>query len=526
MNVLKPHLQTTVSTLLAAGKSHREISRVTHVDRKAISRLAQRISQDQSKAAGVTTGSSGQKPPPRPPAPSRQMSSACEPHRLFIQAQLRLHRNFTAIYQDLVDQFGFSASYNSVKRFAATLVEQDPQQFDRLEFAPGEEVQVDYGEGALTLVPGSARYRKPRLFVMTLRFSRRSFRRVVWKSSKEVWAQLHEQAWRYFGGCPQYCVLDNLKEGVIKPDLYEPQLNSLYAAVLAHYGVVADPARVRDPNRKGTVEQAIQHTQSTALKGKRYASIEQQNEFLEHWEKTWAAQRIHGSAKRQVEAMFQEERPHLRALPLQGFQYFTEATHTVWDDSCVRVDHSSYAARPALIGTRVLVRLFEHHLEIRDLRTQGLLRTHTRASTRGSVVLPDNERLFNPSRETRRILAKAKAIGPATDQLCQSLFDSEGRVGQRKLWGIVGLVKRYPRRLIEQACAMALHEGVRSYKQIMALTERLLAQALIDLDMPVQGELELTQNDPLIRAGEDYADLFNLGAQHSAALPPLKESAT
>ena len=42
-----------------------------------------------------------------------------------------------------MDQFGFSASYNSVKRFAATLVEQDPQQFDRLEFAPGEEVQVD-----------------------------------------------------------------------------------------------------------------------------------------------------------------------------------------------------------------------------------------------------------------------------------------------------------------------------------------------------------------------------------------------
>ena len=118
-----------------------------------------------------------------------------------------------------------------------------------------------------------------------------------------------------------------------------------------------------------------------------------------------------------------------------------------------------------------------------------------------ALAAADNERLFNPSRETTRILAKAKAIGPATGQLCQSLFDSEGRVGQRKLWGIVGLVKRYPRRLIEQACAMALHEGVRSYKQIMALTERLLAQALIDLDTPVQGELELTQNDPLIRAG-------------------------
>ena len=113
-----------------------------------------------------------------------------------------------------------------------------------------------------------------------------------------------------------YVVLDNLKEGVIKPDLYEPALNAVYAAVLAHYGVVADPARVRDPNRKGTVENAIQHTQSTALAGRRFESIDEQNAFLEHWETRWAAQRIHGSAKRQVEAMFQEERAALGPLPL------------------------------------------------------------------------------------------------------------------------------------------------------------------------------------------------------------------
>jgi transposase len=158
---------------------------------------------------------------------------------------------------------------------------------------------------------------------MTLRYSRRCFRRVVWKSSQETWARLHEEAWRYFGGYPSYVVLDNLKEGVIKPDLYEPELNPVYSAMLAHYGVVTDPARVRDPNRKGAVENAIQHTQSTALKGRRFESIEEQNVFLERWETKWAALRIHGSVRRQVEAMFQEERAHLKPLPLQGFQYFT-----------------------------------------------------------------------------------------------------------------------------------------------------------------------------------------------------------
>lgn len=519
MNVLKPHLQTTVFTLLAAGKSQHEISRVTEIDRKTIRRLNQSFVAEQAKSPGVATGSTSQIPPPRPPGPIRQSTSACEPYRDFIKAQLGLHRNFTAIYQDLVDHFGFGASYNSVKRFAGTLVEHDPAQFDRLEFAAGEEVQVDYGEGALTRCPGTDRYRRPRLFVMTLRYSRRSFRRVVWKSGQETWAKLHEQAWRYFGGTATYVVLDNLKEGVIKPDLYEPELNPVYAAVLAHYGVVADPARVRDPNRKGTVENAIQHTQSTALKGRRFESVEEQNEFLEHWEIKWAAQRIHGSTRRQVEAMFQEERAVLRPLPLQGFQYFTECKRTVYDDTCIRVDHSSYAARPAPIGSIVLVRLFEHHLEIRNLQTQALLRTHTLAARPGSVILPNDERPFNPSRETHRILAQAKAIGPSAEQLCQKLFDSEGRVIQRRLWGIVGLVRRYPRRLIDQACAIALRDGVRSYKQIQALTERLLKETLDAIDSPVQGELALTQSHPLIREGDDYADLFTLGAQQSAALP-------
>jgi transposase len=213
--------------------------------------------------------------------------SKCDPHRVFIDAQMRLGRNATAIYQDLVDLHGFDGAYNSVKRFCAQLRHREPEQFDRLSFAPGEEMQVDYGEGAPTRVPGTERWRKPRLFVATLRYSRSSFRRVVWKSGQQVWAELHERAFRYFGGSTRYVVLDNLKEGVLKPDLYEPALNPVYAATLAHYEVVADPALVRDPNRKGVVENAIGHTQATALKGRRFETLEEQNAFLEHWESKW-----------------------------------------------------------------------------------------------------------------------------------------------------------------------------------------------------------------------------------------------
>ena len=506
-NVLKPHLQTTIWTLLRAGVSQREIERVTGISRNTI-RGYREIFVRQNPAGASQPADRVQTAPPWPPTSEAGAISLCEPHRPFIDAQLRLKRNAMAIYQDLVDLHGFTGAYNSVKRFVVKLRRVEPTQYDRLSFLPGEEMQVDYGEGAPTRVPGSDRYRKPRLFVATLRYSRRCFRRVVWNSGQQTWARLHEQAWIYFGGSCRYVVLDNLKEGVIKPDLYEPELNPVYAATLKHYDVIADPARVRDPDRKGAVESAIGHTQATALKGRRFESIEDQNAFLEHWETKWAASRIHGSERRQVQAMFEEERPHLQPLPALGMQYFTESERTVCDDACVRVDHSSYAARPAAIGSKVLVRIFEHRIEIRELRTQLLLRTHAKAERPGSVILPREERIFNPSRETRFILGQAKAIGPQADRLCQLLFAIEGRVGQRKLWGIVGLAKQYPRRLIDSACQRAIEDGVHSYQHVKAITERLVAQALAAIDAPVQQDLPLTQTHALIRDTHEYGDLF------------------
>src|SRR5439155_14561406 len=41
------------------------------------------------------------------------------------------------------------------------------------------------------------------------------------------------------GGAPTLVILDNLREGVLAPDIYDPALNPLYRRVLAHYGVTA-----------------------------------------------------------------------------------------------------------------------------------------------------------------------------------------------------------------------------------------------------------------------------------------------
>ncbi len=530
MNVLKPDKKATIITLLKNGISQREISRKTKIHRKTVRRYANEsglfpanpdLDSKYPTEGKVATGPDciiSQNPPPWPPGISVSKEekraiplharSACEPHRGWIQDQVRLGRNAVAIYQDLVERFGFTNKYNSVKRFVRGLKKEDPKQFDRLEFLPGEEAQVDYGKGARTL-HSTGRYRKPRLFVMTLKYSRRSFRKVVWRSSKETWAKLHEQAFRYFGGCTQYVVLDNLKEGVIKPDIYEPELNAVYAAMLDHYEVVADPARVRDPNRKGTVENAIQHTQDTALKGRTFESIERQNEWLMHGEKRWAAQRIHGRTKRQVEEMFQEEKPYLKQLPLTSFRYFSQETRTVWDDGAIQVGKSYYSALPAPLYKKVIVRIYDTEIEIIDPVTMEVIRRHVKSKWPGSVQMEPGDRIFNPSRQTNYLFAKAESIGPSTKKLCKLLFEEEGRTGQRRMQGIVNLVRHYEACYVEQAAIKAIKVDLRSYRSVRKLVKTLAEKN--------KGEKErdsdsLIQEHKLIRPPQDYAAFWEQNA--------------
>ena len=509
MNVLKPHLRITIATLLNGGASQREIARHTGVDRKTIRRLAR-----EANSSGVATGSeepAGQIPPPWPPADTGGPTvttkaagsiSACEPHRSWIEAQVQLGRNAVSIYQDLVEQHGFAHRYNTVKRFVARLRARVPERFDVLEFAPGEESQVDYGQGAMTLYkPG--KYKRAYLFVMTLKYSGKSFRKTVWRTSQEVWAQLHEEAFRVLGGCPQYVVLDNLKEGVIRPDIYAPELNPVYGAMLAHYGVVADPARVRDPNRKGTVESAIQHTQATALKGRRFESIEAQNTWLAHWEERWAALRIHGRKKRQVLEMFGEEQPHLRALPAEGFRYFKQGVRTVDDAALVQIDSSYYAALPAVPHSEVTVRIYERDIEILDA-AGTLLRRHEKSPRKGAFVILGCDRLFNPSRETARLLERVRKIGPHAAALAQEIFARMGRPGQRAIYGLANLPRTYRRADIEAVCERLHAAQCTSYAAVRRALERRSA------DTP---EPALTQSGPDIRALTEYQTFWETHSQ-------------
>ena len=195
---------------------------------------------------GVELSASEQQPPQ--PVPS---TSLCEPFRDAIELGLSKGRNAMAIWQDLVSESGFDGGYQTVKRFVRKLRgNQPPQPRAVIITAPGEESQVDYGTGAMVRDPQTGKYRRTRLFVLTLGCSRKAVRLLSFRSSSRIWAELHEKAFRRLGGSTRIVVLDNLKEGVLVPDIYDPALNPLFRDVLTHYGCVALPCRIQDPDRK------------------------------------------------------------------------------------------------------------------------------------------------------------------------------------------------------------------------------------------------------------------------------------
>ena len=450
---------------------------------------------DSKPAIEVTTGFLLEK---TSSAPDGEPSlSSCEPYRELIELELGRGRNAMGIWQDLVDDHGFPGSYQSVKRYVRKRRSAGSAEARAvIQTQPGEECQVDYGTGPMVRDPDTGKYRRTRLFVLTLGYSRKSVRLLVFRSSARIWAELHEKAFRRLGGTTRLVVLDNLREAVWSADIYDPRLNPLFRDVLAHYGVTSLPCKVRDPDRKGKVESGVGHTQKTPLKGKRFESLEQAQAYLDHWEKHWADTRIHGRTKRQVAAMFAEEKPSLQVLPLEPFRYYQYGKRTVHLDGCVEVDAAYYGAPPGWIGRQVDVQWDAMFVRLLDPRTGMLLREHL-GQKRGGHRIRDEDRPRRTPLNTHRLLARAHKAGPSIGALCDAIHHRQAEAGVRRILGVLSLAKKYGCSAVDQACAAALELGVSEYRFVRRYLER-----------SPQAPLTLRQVDPLIHELIQYRNLI------------------
>jgi len=417
-------------------------------------------------ASNPQTGSEA--PEPSKPATNPQTGSAvvpgpaslCDPWREQIEAALERGLSIQRIYQDLVVERQFTGSYFSVRRFVLRRVEAHELPFRRMECAPGQELQVDFGQGARVMENGKRR--RAHLFRAVLAHSRKAYSEAVWRQTTEIFLRCLENAFRYFGGVTATVMIDNLKAGVLQADWYDPELNPKLEEFAGHYGTVILPTKPVMPRHKGKVEAAVKYAQNNAVKGRTFESLTAQNAYLADWEKNVADKRIHGTTRRQVGTLFEEvERPALQPLPASLFPVFEEARRTVHRDGYVEFKRAYYSAPPEYVGHQVWVRQETRLLRLYNTRREPIA-LHVLAEPGKFTTDPahlHSRKRHIIERGTDYLLDRCRLIGPLTGSWAEGMHQTRGPQSLRVMQGLLQLAEKHPAAELEKAARIATHHG-------------------------------------------------------------------
>ena len=431
-NTLKMAHVNTIRTLLERGWSRRRIARELGIHRETVSRYARIEGTGDSKPA-ISTPGADPKPAISTPGTRAGRLSSCQPFKDQILEKLEQGLSAQRIHQDLVDEHDFSGSYQSVKRFVRKHKTANPLPFRRMECLPGEEAQVDFGQGALIKREGR-KNRRPHLFRVVLSYSRKAYSEVVWRQTTEEFIRCIENAFHHFGGVPKTLVIDNLRAAVTKADWYDPEINPKFDAFARHYGIAVLPTKAYTPRHKGKVESGIKYSQENALKARIFQSLDEQNQFLLKWESGTADQRIHGTTRKHVRQQFEEhEKSALLPLPRDRFPFFHEAERIVHRDGHIALEQAFYSLPPEHLGRKVWVRWDSHLVRVFDQRFQQIA-VHAKV-TPGSFSTDQahiaSEKISGIEKGASFLLGRAVRIGPESGRWAQALIEQRGLQGIR-----------------------------------------------------------------------------------------------
>ena len=512
-NRLKVHEQEAIRNLAGLGWKIRRIARELQISRNTVRNYLR--GSPPSNGCGFqtdplsTTGSEGSssQTDPLSTAGKTGRPSLCLDHAEEIQGKVDIGLSAQRIYQDLKTDTSFNGSYESVKRYVRQLREEDPQLVERLEVAPAEEVQVDFGTGPTLLSPEGKRS-KTWIFRLVLSHSRKAYSEAVRRQDTETFIRCLENGFRALGGVALTINLDNLKAAVLKFDWADPELNPKLRDFARHYRTTILPCLPRTPEHKGKVENSIKYVKENALKGRKFKSLSELNAFLAHWEKTVADHRIHGTTKRQVAELFAAEQPALQPLPDSLFPCFREGPRSVHRDGYVEVEKAYYHVPPEHLGRKVWVRYDGREVRIFLQDKQGVLNqiqlhrrlepgkfTRSRGIGGGQGTLQANLDYW---------LGRADNLGTSCSAWARAVARNRGIESIRTLMGLVALVDQHSFPAINQACERAHARGTWRLRDVNSLLR----------SRQTQGQFTFAEHHPLIRNLNEYGRYVQTKTQH------------
>jgi transposase len=527
-----------IQALAATGQSNRAIAKALGIDRSTVAKILSQIQNqppvweaptgsgdavagfqdtDQVSESGSSqvTESDAETCPASITADSTSTTdgtetaegsrSECEAYREEIIRKLEQGLTAQRIWQDLVDECGFSAKYHSVRRYVSKLQIKTPQLVRRMEVAAGEEAQIDFGTGAwittTDAVTGKSKRRRTWVFRIVLSHSRKGYSEAVFHQSTEAFIGALENAFHYFGGTPKTLVIDNLKAAVKQADWYDPEIHPKLQSFASHYGTVFLPTKPYTPEHKGKVEAGVKYVKNNGLKGHQFSSLDAENKHLLDWEDRVADTRLHGTTKQQVRQRFEQlERPVLKPLPIERFPFFHEGRRSVNRDGHVEVAKSYYSAPPEFIGREIWVRWDARLVRLFNDRWEQMA-VHARAEP-GRFRTDQNhipkKRVSSIERGAKAMLKELAIVGNAVKDWSEAMLQARGVEGIRVLQGLKALASKHDATALNAACETALSHGALRLRTIRQLLQR-------NSEVPQQLQFDFLTEHPVIRPLTDYS---------------------
>lgn len=401
----------------------------------------------------------------------------------FITAKVDPLKSKTA-FEIISERYGIKASYSSFKRFVRSIPElRTPQRTTcRFEVEPAEEIQIDYGKMGRLYDPLSCRNRDIFAFVASASHSRFKYVEFSYKQDQRSFVSSHIRMFEFFGGVPKRIIIDNLKAGILKPDLYEPQLNRTYQEMAEHYGVFIDPARPYHPKDKGKVERAVPTVREQFRKLKALnenLDISCANRQIRTWCLDIDGKRIHGTTGLKPYDLFEEvEKPTLSPLPIEHFEIATWKRARVHVDQYIQFDKAFYSVPNQFVGSDLWVKGTEKLIVIYDDDHQ-CIKTHLRSKLKRHTDpndFPKNFQVMMQDHHVRSLVYRSERVGEQFKQLITDILTPHAKLNTRRALAILRLVDKYNQTQLEEAAKVAVIHKLYSPKQLETLIQKMQTQ--------------------------------------------------
>ena len=483
-----------------AGRPKTVVAESLGVDRKTVRKYALR-----AEAAGFVAGG----PPVEPevwqalvaewfpelvaPELRRESFAECAAFHDAIRAGLATN-HLSTVFQRLRDEAGFASSESSLRRYVAVALP-DEAKADRVtvrkpDTPPGLEGQVDYGRLGMWFDPVAGRRRALWAFVFVLACSRHLF---VWPTlvmDQSAWVAAHVAAAEFFGGLPSRIILDNLRTGVLKPDIYDPKINRAYGEFAHHYGVLLDPARVFKPKDKPKVERMVPFVRDSLFAGRDFPSLAAWRAEAARWSMEVAGARacraLEGAAPAAVFAAVEVEA--LVALPARPFELAVWSTPKVHDDCHIKVGKTLYSVPWRYIGVTVDAR--NNGRTVTVFFRGELIKTHVFKANGRQTDWGDYppDKIAFLQRTPSWYRAQAAAVGPGAEAVIAELLGIDVLHRLRAAQGVLRLADKHGAGRLDAACAKAVAVGDPSYRTVKGIlvagTETLSPAEPVGADTP------------------------------------------